>query len=105
MTEDIKKELGKIEGMGERMRIVARQISTIAGEIEVMAQKFDRLNDLPKIMKMVDIKFYSTGSYDRATLALQWPGNINELREILKERLHVQIEEKLKEIEALKEQL
>jgi hypothetical protein len=98
---DIKKELGKIEGMGERIKIIARQISTLAGDIEVLASKYDRLNDLTK-MKRVEIKFYSINAYDRANLSLDWPGNINDLKDFLKERIHAQIHDKLQEIERLK---
>jgi hypothetical protein len=101
---DIKKELGKIEGMGERIKIIARQISSLAGDIEVLASKYDRINDLPKI-KHVEIKFFSPSAYDRASLSLHWPGNINDLKDILQQRIHAEIQEKLQEIEILKEKL
>jgi hypothetical protein len=101
---DIKEQLGKIEGMGLRIKVIAMKITELAKEVETLAVKYDRLNDLPK-MKRAEIKLYSANSYDRANLALDWPGEINDLKELLKERIHAQIHKHLQEIEHLKGKL
>jgi hypothetical protein len=101
---DIKEQLRKIEGMGLRIKVIAMKISKLAEEVEVLASKYDRLNELPK-MKKAEIKFYSLNAVDRSNLALNWPGDINDLKEVLKERVHAQIHQHLQEIERLKGEL
>jgi hypothetical protein len=105
MTDDIKKQMQSISGMGERIKIISSEMRQKAQEMEELARTHDRLTQTKGITR-AEMKFYTTGSYERATVSFSAKGDLLRVhKEWVLEQIRDQIQTLMEEIEALKEKI
>ena len=102
--EDIREKLASLVGTGDRISKISMKITKVSTDIEYLAKEFERLNKMNSIRR-IKVNFYSESAYERPTVSIPWRWELEEIKEILKKKIHQSIGEMLNEIEELKKEI